>query len=587
MKKNILLVFYLILFINTQLEAANPSSSFPLESSYSINDSWSTGYQVTVTLTNNTNTPTTTWTATFSLPKGESISSFWNGVDTVSGQNITVTNPTWIGGGIIEAGSSTTFGMIITMPTNGMTILNNLTAIADGSSTVSIPAAPTLNAISLQSGSTNSYIVSWNSSTNATSYTLQQATNSSFSNAVTVATGNILSYSVKNQIAGTYYYRVSATNSAGTSSYSNTESVTISYSTKLSAPILNPISNSSESNSYVLSWSSVANATSYTLQASTQSNFDNYTIAYQGSNTSYTVTGQAAGTYYYQVYATDGSITSAFSNVESTTVSSSTLSNPVIEGYWESWNSTDSISSIVGMNVNVIDVAFGTFTSTGNNTFVVSGLDCTPATLTSLVTAAHAAGKKVKISIGGATYGLSGFLTSTAAAQGMANAIAAFVSEYSLDGVDFDIEDYPAASLQVALIENCRTLLGNNAIISYTPKTPAATTAPYNQVIQAAYPYLTDISFMAYDYGSGYTYQQDVTGLEAMGVPASKLYIGLMPGYDDLGVLTSVSNITNAAEYIVSKGLGGIMFWDLNRDLENETGLGIKAATNAAYQVFD
>jgi GH18 family chitinase len=168
----------------------------------------------------------------------------------------------------------------------------------------------------------------------------------------------------------------------------------------------------------------------------------------------------------------------------------------------------------------------------------------------------------------------------------MAQAIATYVYQNSLDGVDFDIEDYPSANLQIELIQNTRQLLGNNAIISYTPKTPASTTAPYDAVIKTAHPYLTDISIMAYDAYPGYNYQQDIDSLIAMGVPTSKIVVGLMPGYDDVGHFTSVNDITTVAQYIKTKKLGGIMFWDLNRDHENQTGLGVDAATNGAWNVF-
>jgi GH18 family chitinase len=123
-------------------------------------------------------------------------------------------------------------------------------------------------------------------------------------------------------------------------------------------------------------------------------------------------------------------------------------------------------------------------------------------------------------------------------------------------------------------------------LISYTPKSPASTTFPYDQVIQGAYPYLSAILIMAYDYAPGYTYQQDVSNLIKMGVPASKISVGLMPGMDDVGVETSLANITTAAQFVEQNGLQGLMFWDLNRDLENQTGLGASAATTTAWNVF-
>ncbi len=587
MQSRILLVLCLIFLMGAN---SAQSASFPLQATYLIDSSWSAGYQATVTITNNTATPTTSWTATFTLPQGQSITSFWNGVYTASGQTITVKNPTWSGGGVIQPGASTTFGMIVKKTATGIPALNNLLAAANGSPTPPpIPVAPVLNSIVLNPNSANSYTVSWNSVANAATYTLQQDTTSSFSNPQIVANGTSLSRTFNNQPNGAYYYRVSATNQSGTSPYSNVEAIVINAPTQLATPILQPINNSNGSSQYLVAWTSVANAAGYTVQESTQSDFSNPHTIYQGSSTSYQVTGKSPGTYFYQVTAYAGNVTSTPSNIEGTIVTQTPPTNlPVIEGYWESWNSRDSVSTIVNMHANVIDISFANFVSTGTHTYQIGGVESDQATIAQLVSLAHSLGKKVKIAVGGATYHLSDKLTTTQDAVGMAQAIATYVQQNSLDGVDFDIEDYPAPELQVALIQNTRQLLGNNALISYTPGTPAATTYPFNQVIQGAHPYLTDISFMAYDYGvnSGYNYQQDVIGLKNMGVPASKIIIGLMPGYDDLHVMTSVNDIITAAQYVISQGLGGIMFWDLNRDHENLTGLGVDAATNAAWNVF-
>jgi cellulase/cellobiase CelA1 len=63
-----------------QKKPTEAKSSTSLQAKYSIEDSWSTGYQVKVTLTNQTSKPTTSWQATFNLPPGESLGSTWNGV---------------------------------------------------------------------------------------------------------------------------------------------------------------------------------------------------------------------------------------------------------------------------------------------------------------------------------------------------------------------------------------------------------------------------------------------------------------------------------------------------------------------------
>jgi len=262
------------------------------------------------------------------------------------------------------------------------------------------------------------------------------------------------------------------------------------------------------------------------------------------------------------------------------------LQLPFLEGYWESWNSVDSIQTIVGMDSNVITVAFVTFLENGGNSFNITGLDCSEQQLQQMISLAHDAGKKVKISVGGATYGLSGFLTSVEAAEGMAAAVAQFVNNNGLDGADFDIEDYPAANLQIALLQYVRQFLPNS-LISYTPKAPASTTQPYAAVIQGAYENLTSISIMAYDAYAGYSYKTDIAGLEQMGVPGEKIVVGLMPGRDDIGGETTLQDIIIAAQYIVTNELAGMMLWDLNRDHEDLTGLGVDAATDAAFAILN
>lgn len=549
-------------------------SQFSLTSSYQLVSSWGTGYEVNVILTNSTNIATTTWSSSFTLPDGQSLSSSWDCTMTNKGLNYVATNPTWWGGGVIPANSSVSYGMVLVNPEGTATELLNLTAVANGSVTPPpIPVAPTLNVIT--STSATNYTVSWNTVANATSYILQQSTNSSFSSPTTTDV-TTTSYSVVGATNGTHYYRVAASNSTGTSAYSNVESITISLTT-LSAPILSPINNSGNY-TYTVSWSAVTNATGYTLT-------ENGTTVYQGANTSYTVTDKAVGTYTYIVVATAGTITSANSNSETATVTQTPPKSSVfLEGYWESWSS-DSIASIVAMNVNIFDIAFATFQSTGTNTFEVVILDQYMDVITEFITAVHAAGKKVKLSIGGATYGMSPFLTSLEAAQGMANAVATFIQANNLEGLDCDFEDYPAYNLQIAFLQNVRSLLPN-IILSYTSKTPASTTLPYTQVIQGAYTYLSYVSLMAYDAYAGYSYASDISALIAMGVPASKICLGLMPGLDDEGNMTSLADVVTAANYVVTNGLAGLFYWDCDRDFNNITGLGASAVANAAYPIL-
>src|SRR5438046_7518366 len=74
------------------------AAQFPLAASYSIDNSWPTGYQVTITLKNNSLNSTSSWMSSFTLGQGQSVSNLWNGVVKSNGQTVTVANPTWYGG---------------------------------------------------------------------------------------------------------------------------------------------------------------------------------------------------------------------------------------------------------------------------------------------------------------------------------------------------------------------------------------------------------------------------------------------------------------------------------------------------------
>jgi hypothetical protein len=92
-----------------------------------------------------------------------------------------------------------------------------------------IPAAPTAKAATNVTKS--GFIAHWGSVTGATSYRLDVSTSSTFSSYLSgyqnLVLGNVISRSVSGLSAGrSYYYRVRAHNSAGTSGNSNVISVT-------------------------------------------------------------------------------------------------------------------------------------------------------------------------------------------------------------------------------------------------------------------------------------------------------------------------------------------------------------------------
>jgi hypothetical protein len=91
----------------------------------------------------------------------------------------------------------------------------------------SVPDTPVLNAISNPDGDGN-YSVTWNAADLASTYTLQEDTNASFTNPTTRYSGSGTSWSASSKPAGTYYYRVKASNSWGDSGWSNVQQAIVS-----------------------------------------------------------------------------------------------------------------------------------------------------------------------------------------------------------------------------------------------------------------------------------------------------------------------------------------------------------------------
>ncbi len=564
------------------------SSRFSLFATSRVINQTELSYNLEIELVNKGTGPTASWQVGFSLPVGQSIVNLSDGTFKQTGNSVTLFNSETLGAGIIQARENKIITLHIIKSASSPAKINNLLAVGNGNlQNVLAPAAPILNAIVVDPNQQSSFVVSWSTSFDATSYVLQQDISSSFNNPRVVAEGYQHSQIYVNQPNGTYYFRVAAINANGNSPWSNVQSVTVNLPpVVLTAPVLQPINNPMGANSFSLNWSAVTNAQGYNVEESQDPNFGTFSTVFSGIDTTVPVTGLANGTYYYRVSATASNSVGPESNVESTVITQGPISNtPIIDGYWESWDGNATPAQIVGMKCDVINISFANFTSLGNHQFQVAGVQADPATLAQLVSLAHAANKKVKVSVGGATYPLQPQLQTTADAVGMAQAVQQYVTANNLDGVDLDIEDQTPASLQVVFIQNLRQLMPSK-LITLAPETPAATSAQWDMVIQNGYQYMSYISIQDYNNYQGYSYQQDLAALMAFGVKAQQLNVGLMPGDDNEGVPTSLADITSIAEYVQANGFKGVMFWDLNRDFENLTGLGPSAATNTAWNVF-
>jgi hypothetical protein len=147
---------------------------------------------------------------------------------------------------------------------------------------------------------------------------VQVSTVADFSTLLTNSSVATTSLSLSGLAGGTvHYWRVNATNTAGTSAWSAVRSFTTANIATLAAPVLvSPASGATNvSINPAFSWNASTGATSYVLQVSTRSNFSVLVVNRTGiTTTTSSVTGLRKNvTYYWRVRASNGTVLSAWS----------------------------------------------------------------------------------------------------------------------------------------------------------------------------------------------------------------------------------------------------------------------------------
>lgn len=166
--------------------------------------------------------------------------------------------------------------------------------------------------------------INWGLVSNATDYTVQRATNSTFTAGLVETNSVNNSTSITGLTAGTlYYFRVTPNAITGVGSWSNTANAT---TLQLSTPVATAVANSFTQ--ITLDWGDISMATSYTAQLSTSSSFTSPTIVTGITTSTKAFTGLTAGTtYYLRVQALATGDTSNWSNT--VTISTPQLATPV------------------------------------------------------------------------------------------------------------------------------------------------------------------------------------------------------------------------------------------------------------------
>ena len=166
-----------------------------------------------------------------------------------------------------------------------------------------------------------SFQANWSAVSGVLNYNIDVSTYSTFDNMFInnqFVAGNVTNYQVTGLSAGTYYYRIRATNGCGTGISSSIIMVSPTAPVK---PVLQTTANPT-CNSIQIRWSVVGGATHYAVQVSTNQNFTGTLFFNNGvgnPNTnpeSFTVSGISPGVlYYYRVRSVNACGTSDWSDV--------------------------------------------------------------------------------------------------------------------------------------------------------------------------------------------------------------------------------------------------------------------------------
>ncbi len=272
----------------------------------------------------------------------------WNTADGADSYHVQVSTSNTFSTTVIDQSSLQTTSLLVSNLSNGVTYYwrvrasnsNGTSVWSDVWSFTTVIIAPTapilLSPANGATGVPTSPFCSWNSSLSATSYHLQVATDPLFQSIV-FDQGNLTSTSqqVTGLIANTkYYWRVNATNSAGTSGWS----AEWNFTTSIGLPTIPTLSSPSDKSTSVsintsLTWNPASGADSYTLHVGTDVNFMPPLVFSQSGivGTSQPLTGLPNNrTLYWRVNASNGAGSSGWSNVWSFTTVVSAPTAPTL-----------------------------------------------------------------------------------------------------------------------------------------------------------------------------------------------------------------------------------------------------------------
>jgi len=273
---------------------------------------------------------------------------------------------------------------------------------------------------------------------------------------------------------------------------------------------------------------------------------------------------------------------------------------PTYRGSYTTWASSLAWSRVTHLNLAFATPSGNSFTLTGNS----------DASIAALVNAAHAAGVKVLISIGGANAGSVQIAAqyTPAGVDAFVTNLAAYVASHNLDGVDVDVEGNPVDANYGPFIDKLAAKLHPSGQLV----TSALGDWFGDRVPASAYALFDFVNVMSYDHCGSWTaacehstYDQavnDLTFFRNKGVPADKLDLGVpfygycwgtgcpaaamtyadiianwpgVPDFYQVGGLTVSYNTpaTIQKKAQLAKGYGGMMAWEIGQDASGDQSL--------------
>jgi fibronectin type 3 domain-containing protein len=287
---------------------------------------------VTITAVGGTGQVTLTWGAVSNATTYNVYYSATSGVSKTTGTKIASATSPYVQTGLA---AGTTYYYVVTAVNSAGESAASTVASAATASSAPVPAAPAAPVGVTATGGTNQVTLSWSAVSGATSYNVYYSTVSGVTTSNGTKISNAVSPSVLASLAAgtTYYYVVTAVNSAGESVASTQVSaITLSATPAPTAPAApTGVTATGGTTQVSVSWSAVSGATSYNIYYSTTSGVTKANgTKIAGVTSPYVQAGLTAGTtYYYIVTAVNSAGESAASAQASAATSASV---PVIDG---------------------------------------------------------------------------------------------------------------------------------------------------------------------------------------------------------------------------------------------------------------